>query len=193
MTSQEGGGREVPVLVINGPVGIGKSSVAEAISRLLKQESVAHAVVDLDYIRACYPAPGDDYFNMELGFRNLAAIWRNYHLAGAKCLIIPSVIETPKEMGKIKRAVPGAKIFMVRLTSSQSINNFRIKNRETNKDALEWHLARSAQLAKQLGISKLEDEVIYTEDKLPEDLASEILSLWQMTGMSWHSGLTSAN
>jgi adenylylsulfate kinase-like enzyme len=37
----------VPVLLVTGPVGVGKSTVAAEAARLLRQAGVPHALVDL--------------------------------------------------------------------------------------------------------------------------------------------------
>ena len=42
----------IRVIFLNGPVGVGKSTVANAISELLEARGVHHAVVDMDYLRS---------------------------------------------------------------------------------------------------------------------------------------------
>ncbi|MET8756910.1 hypothetical protein [Lentzea sp. NPDC004782] len=44
-------------LLITGPVGIGKTTVAEAVGDVLAAASVPHAVIDLDWLRHCTPKP----------------------------------------------------------------------------------------------------------------------------------------
>jgi adenylylsulfate kinase-like enzyme len=55
--SEAAGGRAmtapVPVLVITGPVGVGKSTIANEAAWLLRQADVPYALVDLDRIEQC--------------------------------------------------------------------------------------------------------------------------------------------
>ncbi|MBB3112404.1 hypothetical protein FHS18_004505 [Paenibacillus phyllosphaerae] len=175
----------VPVLNIIGPVGIGKSSAADAISETLEYDySIPHAVVDLDHVRRSFPPPSEDPFNMELGFRNLAAVWSNYRAMGAKCLIIPSVMESNEHLDKIRLAVPGADVFVVRLVAPLEVNHARIRGREKTVASLNWHLQRSAQLAEELAKKQLEHIIVDTESKLPSDIGREIIRKWGI--VEWH-------
>lgn len=169
------------MLVINGPVGIGKSSAAEAVSRILAEKyALSHALVDLDDIRSAFPRPQNDPFHMSLGFKNLAAIWPNYREAGARCLIVPSVMEHASDLDQVRSAVPGALLFVVRLTASLKINHDRIRGRETGAESLVWHLNRSTQLAVELEASRLEDCIIETDQKTAVEVAREILGRWEV-------------
>ena len=47
----------VPVLLITGPVGVGKSTIAAQAAWLLREADVPHALVDLDQIEQCWPSP----------------------------------------------------------------------------------------------------------------------------------------
>jgi adenylylsulfate kinase-like enzyme len=171
----------VPVLNIIGPVGIGKSSVADEISEILSEESVPHAIVDLDHVRRSYPYPEGDSFNMAMGFKNLAAVWANYSDAGARCLIIPSVMEGSEDFEKIRLAVPGAEMYVVRLEASLDVNHARIRGREKTAESLEWHLNRSSQLSRELREKQLEHATIDTESKAPREIAAEILAKWNLS------------
>jgi hypothetical protein len=182
MTSK-GRPKTIPVLNIIGPVGIGKTSVAFAISDIFQydyNQVLPHALIDLDDVRRAWPTPENDAFNMELGFKNLASVWSNYKEAGAKCLIIPSVMESTEDFDKIRIAVPGADIFVVRLIAPLQVNHDRIRGRETTEDGLKWHLDRSVQLAQELAEKKLEHVVIDTENKQPKKIAREIVDQWSI-------------
>jgi adenylylsulfate kinase len=171
----------VPLLNIIGPVGIGKTSVAYAISDIFLYDYghvLPHAVIDLDEVRREWPAPDDDPFNTALGFKNLRAVWKNYQEAGAQCLIIPNVTESPEDLDKLRGAVPGADIFVVRLTAPLHVNHDRIRSREKTEGGLQWHLDRSTQLARELAEKKLEHIVVDTENKQPQDIATEIVERW---------------
>jgi hypothetical protein len=104
----------VPTIIVTGPVGVGKSTVAEAMGYQRLAAKVPHANVDFDQLTACYPRPADDdAWGTKLGLSNLAAMWTNYQLAGARRLIIARVIESRSELDGFREAVPGADIVLV--------------------------------------------------------------------------------
>jgi hypothetical protein len=98
-----------------GPVGVGKSTVATELSELLGQTCQAHALIDLDWLRWCYPSPADDPFQLALGLQNLAAVWSRYQAAGAARLILVDVVETRATLASYQTAIPGAETLLVRL------------------------------------------------------------------------------
>ena len=64
----------VPVLVISGPPGVGKTTVVwEVLSRATELDE-APAMADLDLLDAAWPAPEDDPFQHRLKASNLAAV-----------------------------------------------------------------------------------------------------------------------
>jgi len=105
----------VPILLITGPVRIGKSSVLFEAARLLREARVPHAAVDLAQIGAAWPPPADDRWNERIAHRNLACMWSNVREAGAERLLLERVLEARSLLRHVVAAVPGARITVVRL------------------------------------------------------------------------------
>ena len=165
----------VPTILVTGPVGVGKSTVAEAMGYLLLAEKVAHGNVDFDQLTACYPRPvDDDVWGTNLGLANLTAIWRNYERAGARRLIIDRVIESRSELDGFRRAVPGADIVIVRLRATPETLRARVRQRARGI-SIEWQLDRAVELAAQMDKDPFEDFLIETDERDPLTIASEIL------------------
>ena len=134
------------MLLISGPVGVGKTSVGFEVSDLLCEHGVAHTFIDLDQLRYTYPRPAGDRFGGQLGMKNLRDVWRNAVEAGSRNLIIASVIETWADVEDIRQVVPGADVVVCQLRARVETLAVRVRQREKGK-GLEWHLRRSAELA----------------------------------------------
>jgi len=136
----------VPVLLISGPVGVGKTSVGFALSDLLCEQGVSHTFIDLDQLSYTYPRPQGDRFGSQLGMQNLRDVWRNAIAAGSQNLIIASVIETWADVEDIRRVVPGADVMVCQLRASKETLEARVRKREIGK-GLDWHLRRAVELS----------------------------------------------
>ena len=165
----------IPVMVVTGPVGVGKTTIATEISALLAEAGIPHACVDMDGLRDAWPAPPDDRFNSALGLRNLAAIWRNFQAAGTQRLILADVVEQRSDLDGYRAAVPGAEVTLVRLRASVATLEERVERREAGVGR-DWHLHRAAELAAQMDHDALEDLLIETDGRSPDDIAREILT-----------------
>lgn len=164
----------VPTILVTGPVGVGKSTVAEAMGYLLIAEKIPHANVDFDQLTAGPRSADDDVWRTKLGLSNLAAIWKNYQLAGARRLIVARVIESRSELDGFLRAVPGAEITLVRLRATPETLRARVRRRGPWRD-MEWHLARSVELAAQMDAQPFEDLLIETDERDVLAVAREVL------------------
>jgi len=165
----------VPTIIVTGPVGVGKSTVAEAMGYELLAAKVPHANVDFDQLTACYPRPVDDQpWGTKLGLANLAAMWTNYEAAGARRLIIARVIESRAELEGFRQAVPGAEILVVRLRATPATLQARVRTRGPWWD-MEWHLARAVELAAQMDAQPMEDLLVETDDRDPVTVARDVL------------------
>lgn len=75
-------------LVVSGPAGVGKSSVAFEVSLQLQAIGAAHALIDTDELDRIYPVPDD---LPALTERNLAAVWQGFAERGVQRLILVGV------------------------------------------------------------------------------------------------------
>lgn len=162
-------------MIISGSVGVGKSGVADAMSEILINKHMPHAVVDMDCLRDAFPRPKEDPFHEKLGLKNLSAVWKNFKEAGVTCLIIPNVVEHRSYLDKFQSAIPGAEITIVRLRAKNRNIQKRLKDREEGS-SLKWHLKRAEELTKKLEDARVEDFVVDTDDKKRVEIAKEILS-----------------
>lgn len=88
-----------PVLWLCGPRGVGKSTIGFALyPRVLRETGTTAAYLDLDQLGRCHPAPADDPGNHRLKARNLAAVWRTYRAAGARCLTVVGPVEDDRAL-----------------------------------------------------------------------------------------------
>lgn len=174
MTDSDRDREPVRVLVITGPVGVGKTSVAIAIGEELKRCDEPHAVIDADWLRWATPIPPDDPFNSGMGFRNLAAVASNYRAAGARWLIVADIVEGEAERAAYRGAVPDAELTIVRLRAPVDVIHGRLDGRETGH-GLVWHKDRAIELSALMDERAVEDILIETANRPVEAIAGEIL------------------
>jgi adenylylsulfate kinase-like enzyme len=167
----------VPVLIITGPIGAGKTAVSHAVADRLRAAGIPHAMLDIDAIAECYPHPPDDRWNFRLVMKNLAALWRNFREAGATWLILNWVVESKDELEAYREAIPSAELIVVRLRAPVAVLEERVRRRATDSD-LAWEIARSRELAEQMDATNLQDVLIETDGRSVAEVAEEIVARW---------------
>ena len=165
-----------PVVVITGPIGVGKTRTAQALGDLLETHGVARTVIDMDWMRDTWPQPADDRFNTRLGYRNLADTVRNSREAGSGRAVLADVVESREQRACYRDAIPDAEVHVVRLTADMEAIRQRIAHRASGVDET-WELERTAELASIMDAGKVGDVVIDTTGRTPDDVAREI-AVW---------------
>lgn len=173
-------GNAVQLLVLNGTVGVGKSSLGYAASDILAQHRVPHAFVDRDALCVSWPPLGR--FNDDLAYRNLASVWRNFREAGAERLIVSGVVESAPDLDRFRVAVDRADIAVCWVRASLSTCEARLRARNEG-ESLKRHLARTVELEAILEEAGIHDFEVWNEHRTVTDVAREALGL---TG--WISG-----
>jgi chloramphenicol 3-O-phosphotransferase len=133
---------EVPLLVLCGAPGTGKSSVAWEIYWLLMREGVPVAQIDLDGIG--YGPPGYSG-SFDLKFANVAALWRVYSDTGASALVVSGLRRLQSDVLACAAAVPGSAVTAVVLTVTAEEQRDRILTRANTRYGLERGGGSSAQ------------------------------------------------
>ncbi|MEO8229868.1 MAG: adenylyl-sulfate kinase [Chloroflexota bacterium] len=112
MTQDDGDPRTV---LLTGVYGTGKSSVAVEIADILEKQSVAYAVLDLDWL-SWFQAPGHEpHSDQRMLLANVRAVIDNYLGAGVRRFILAQSIQNRTDLDAIRGTVP-APMTVVRLT-----------------------------------------------------------------------------
>ena len=161
------------LVIISGPVGVGKTTVGDALSGLLTTDNVAHTFIDLDGLSKTYPRPEGDPFGDEIALKNLSLVWSNAFEVGTRSLLIARVVETEEGAARIAQAVGADMHVVVQLNASHSVLLERVRKREIG-DGRAWHERRTIELSNQLALTKVADIEIETDDKTLNQIAEEI-------------------
>jgi hypothetical protein len=166
---------EIESVFLNGTVGAGKTTTGESLHRLLADGGTSNAMIDLDQLRRCWPAPAGDRFNHELELKNLRSVAGNYREAGVRRFIVAGVLEEPAEVDRYRSALGGGKLTVIRLEPSIGTVQERLRTRhEPGSEDLSWHLHRSVELNGILASAQLEAHVVAVGTSTPIDVAQEV-------------------
>lgn len=164
-------------LLLAGGGGVGKTTVAQAIARVLTAARHPTAVLDLDAVGQFGPppaaAPGSAAdsglrFHDRLKARNLAAVWPTYRDAGARFLIASGHVETAELKAAYTEALADCDVRMVRMLTPPDL----VAARTRSTRGPDWDL--QAALAEAAAHQPIEDFTV-TNDRSPADTAAEIL------------------
>ena len=127
--NDEADGADGNVLLICGPTGVGKSTIGfELYMRYLRAGRTA-GYIDLDQIGFLKPDAANDPGHHLLKARNLAAMWRTYHAAGARHLIATGPVPTEEISRTYTGALPTATVTVCRLHAGHAEMRARIMSR----------------------------------------------------------------
>lgn len=115
------------VVWVCGPTGVGKSTVGFQVYLSLLRSGRPAAYVDVDQLGFCAPPRSDP----QLRARNLAALWANFHAAGARTLVAVGPVATSEEAAVYEEALPGATFAWCRLHAGRDELTARILSRRS--------------------------------------------------------------
>ncbi|WP_084104594.1 GNAT family N-acetyltransferase [Demequina sp. NBRC 110056] len=123
------------VLVVNGTMGAGKTTIAAAVHDLLAERGAHSGYVDADFLCQAEPHADSDPFNQRLLFANLAAIAPNYRAAGFGFMVVPRVVEDARDRDRYAHAFAdpdagAAEVAIVRVDAPEAVRLDRLTARE---------------------------------------------------------------
>ena len=160
------------LLIITGTMGSGKTTVLAEASDILALRHIMHAAIDLDALGlGHFPAAASSDGRM---YRNLRSVCKNYASHGVNRLLLARAIENRAELELCRRVVSATNTVICRLTASIETMQQRVQMRELGVSHREY-VARVAELNAILDRARLEDFIITTENRSPNDTARETL------------------
>jgi len=166
--------------------GVGKTTVAAKLSRLLVLESIPHALIEGDNLDQAHPKPWRN--GVDLAEQNLAAMWRNYQAAGYSRLIFTNTVSV-LQMSALSAALGGDVHGVgVLLTSGDSVAAERPAQREIGsglEDAVERSKAAAAAAAAAVKLHANASGSVHripTDHRTVSDIAAELFSITGWTG-----------
>jgi shikimate kinase len=128
------------IIILNGPLGIGKSTLAEALSESIDQ----CVMLDGDHLVAANPPPADEAEYLHSTIALLVAHHRRY---GYRHFVIDHIWHTPAELADLRRRLGDADIRCFLLTLPVEENLRRIRRRQSARalDEQEFELRTVAE------------------------------------------------
>ena len=164
----------IPVLVVTGPIGVGKTAVLHEADSILVQREAHHATVELEEIARCWTA-GVAPSRVAFVSQNLATLWSNFAGVGATRLLLSALVERRQDVERISEAVPGAVVAVARLHAPLAVLEQRIRLRELASPDGELDGARW--WTRHFEVEHPEDYVVESDRRPIREIAVDLLRL----------------
>ena len=162
--------KNIGVLVLHGSPGAGKTTLARAVSEILREADLAHGVIDLDEISLVHPGQGRSFAR-----ENLKAIWPRYAAVPGLRLLLPSVIADEEELLLLRDALPGANLAVCELTAPEAVLKERVTAREPNEFWQEGLRRWVDVYHARNDLDKIRDFLVSTHERSERDAAREVV------------------
>lgn len=120
---------KIEILVLNGSPGSGKTSAANAVSDLLRDDEIPHVVIDFDELGRIYPET-----NKNIQWENLRSVCKNFSkVPDLNRFIIPIALDSAEDIDTLRKGAPYAKWIICELVADRETLLKRVTEREPNK------------------------------------------------------------
>ncbi|NKB55369.1 MAG: hypothetical protein GKS00_03440 [Alphaproteobacteria bacterium] len=162
------------LLIISGPIGVGKTTIGDEIGVLLTKKKIANTFIDLDALTQSFPRPPDDPYGDRLACLNLGDVWANCKATGSRNLFVSRVVEDRGALERITSVVPECASTLCQMNANAETLLKRVQKREVGS-LLDWHEKRTLELAESLEKNGPFDFKVTTDARFPIEIASEIV------------------
>lgn len=157
-------------VLIVGPYGAGKSTVAAELADVLERADRPFALLDIDYLMWANPPEIDVHDDPRLMLANLAAVTRTYRQAGIRLFVLAGYVASAEELDGIRTTLE-MPLTVVRLEAPWPEIERRLAtgpSQARREDLSEAY----AQLMRTPSISV---DLVLRSDRLPSEIAAELL------------------
>lgn len=166
--------RDTRAIALTGTIGVGKTTLAEAISEELHARRVRHALIDLDWLGQVYPIPeGHDPYGYELALQNLKDVWPNFQAAGAQRAVVAGTLLNEDHRNHLQEALE-LPVAVVLVEAPQEVREDRIRSRNSGRLLADF-LDRTAQVAADIEAAAIHDVRVLNHGRPPAKVAEEIV------------------
>ena len=166
------------VVVLTGPPGAGKSSVATALHDALGDAGESTALIEVDELERCYP-PLDE----ERVLTHVAMLCASFRAGGYGLLLLTATVEEDGYGERLLQAADPGQRLVVRLEAQPSTLERRVRAREpASWSGLEALVESSRRLAVSMSALRDVDLVLSTEGRPAETVAARIESVMRERG-----------
>jgi cytidylate kinase len=121
--------RGVFAVLVTGAPGVGKTTYLTALTDVLADDEIAHAVIDADEVSWAYPYP-----DLAARTQYIGRAWEAHRERGHELLLLSEVVESGEHLADLLGAVGADDHLLVRLTAPYMLLRQRILAREP----IEW-------------------------------------------------------
>lgn len=164
------------IIIINGSIGVGKTSVSWALNQQLDQS----VMLDGDYLGAVHPFEIYDKKRTAYLYRTLAHLIQFHLENGYQDFIINYVFEQAEELQRLLDALAPLNQNIHCFWLSCTLEEQQERIRKRNNDQMPWELERAVELSGILHAASQTGFIgrkVETMDKNCEQIANEILSV----------------
>ena len=156
-------------VLLVGPYGSGKSSVAIEICNIVEARNWAYALLDLDYLAWANPPTHDEHKEPRLLLANLEAVVRNYRSAGIDHFVVAGYVPDGATLDAV-RAVLDARLVVVRLEVASEEIERRLRSRVDS-----GHLEESHGTSGEGAAYEPDESIAIHNDVAPQVTAGKVL------------------
>lgn len=164
------------IVIINGPLGIGKSETSWELLRLFERA----IMLDGDYLGAVQPFEIYDPGRVEYLYQTLHHViaWHGEH--GYRHFVVNYVFETPESLARLRHLLADLddEIYAFRLTCAENEIESRIRQRSNDPDRLAWELHRFRELAAIQDVSATRGDLGFVVDTTSLTAAQVARAIW---------------
>jgi len=164
------------VILVTGPPGAGKSSVATALHDALGDAGRRNALIEVDELERCYPP-----LDQERVLAHVAMLCSSFRAGGHDLLIVTATIEHDRYGERLLQATGAGRRLVVRLEARTSTLESRIRAREpASWSGLEALVVSARRLAGGMTALRDVDLVLSTEGDDADAVATRIASVLRL-------------